>query len=227
MNYLCGVVVWQQQQLQLLHLQHTCCQQCTQTERQSDTHGQRLTKLSTEIIKLPHLHVRYRRYLCDICFGKIWYICNIWCYIFYVSYCTIYMYTRYCLQSADELSPPEINVLCLKLWQLWALCAWRAINGRRLIISISELPTSIWYQGWGREEGGTNIESTLEWGKKQSMLNALLNLLLFYNKIYAFHLVAVARRQKVHRTREEVEEWEGGRERWTQPGPIQMVRQQS
>lgn len=38
------------------------------------------------------------------------------------------------------------------------------------------------------------------------MLNALLNLLLFYNKIYAFHLVAVARRQKVHRTREEVEE---------------------
>lgn len=32
------------------------------------------------------------------------------------------------------------------------------------------------------------------------MLNALLNLLLFYNKIYAFHLVAVARRQKVHRT---------------------------
>lgn len=41
------------------------------------------------------------------------------------------------------------------------------------------------------------------------MLNALLNLLLFYNKIYAFHLVAVARRQKVHRTREEVEELEG------------------
>lgn len=52
------------------------------------------------------------------------------------------------------------------------------------------------------------------------MLNALLNLLLFYNKIYAFHLVAVvavARRQKVHSRRVE----ERGRERvnstWAYP----------
>jgi len=32
-------------------------------------------------------------------------------------------------------------------------------------------------------------------GKKQSMLNALLNLLLFYNKIYAFYVVAVVAAQ--------------------------------
>lgn len=60
-------------------------------------------------------------------------------------------------------------------------------NGRRLIISILVLPTSIWGAGGGAG-AGAHIEPT----EKQSMLNALLNLLLFYNKIYAQRVVVLA-----------------------------------